>query len=140
MTYARQANSYREMEVMSATPGRLLLMLFDHLAQQLMVAKIAMEQNDIERRTVALMKARADVAELLSSLDLEKGGSLAANLSSLYRFVLAELTDVGVRRDLKMLAQLTAIVTTLQEGFRGAVAQIESGAARGAAPALARSA
>lgn len=140
MTYARQANSYREMEVMSATPGRLLLMVFDHLAQQLMVAKIAMEQNDIERRTMALIKARADVAELLSSLDLEKGGSLAANLASLYRFVLAELTDVGVRRDQKMLAQLTSIMSTLHEGFRGAVAQVESGPARHAAPALARSA
>jgi flagellar protein FliS len=140
MIYARQANSYREMEVMSATPGRLLLMVFDHLAQQLMVAKIAMEQDDIERRTAALTRARAAVAELLSSLDMEKGGSLATNLSSLYRFLLAELMDVGVRRDLKMLGQITAIVATLHDGFRGAVAQAEAGATRGAAASLARSA
>ena len=124
MSYATSRTaSYREMEVLSAPPGRLLVMLFDHLVVQLQRAKIAIERDDIALRTQALGKARAIVSELLSTLDFEKGGAIAGELSRIYTSMLDEMVDVGMRKDIARIGKLTFIATELRDGFSGAVEQ-----------------
>ena len=124
MSYATSRTaSYREMEVLSAPPGRLLVMLFDHLVVQLQRAKIAIERDDIALRTQALGKARAIVSELLSTLDFEKGGAIAVELSRIYTSMLDEMVDVGMRKDIARIGKLTFIATELRDGFSGAVEQ-----------------
>ena len=123
MTYATRSASYREMEVLSASPARLVVMLFDHLAVQLQRAKIAIEKDDIAMRTQAMGKARAIVSELLSTLDFEKGGDIALELSRIYTFMLDEMVDVGMRRDAVRIGKLVFIATELRDGFSGAADQ-----------------
>jgi flagellar secretion chaperone FliS len=121
MSYATsRTSSYREMEVLSASPGRLLVMLFDHLVVQLQRAKIAIERDDIALRTQALGKARAIVSELLATLDFEKGGSIALELSVIYTSMLDEMVDVGMRKDVVRLGKLAFIAAELRDGFAGA--------------------
>jgi flagellar protein FliS len=123
MTYAARTASYREMEVLSAPPGRLVVMLFEHLAVQLQRAKIAIERDDIALRTQAMGKARAIVSELLSTLDFEKGGAIAVELSRIYTFMLDEMVDVGMRKDAARIGKLVFIATELRDGFSGAAEQ-----------------
>jgi flagellar protein FliS len=124
MSYATtRTASYREMEVLSASPGRLLVMLFDHLVVQLQRAKIGIERDDIALRTQALGKARAIVSELLSTLDFEQGGPMAVELSRIYTSMLEEMVDVGMRKDLVCIGKLTFIATELRDGFHGAAEQ-----------------
>jgi flagellar protein FliS len=120
MAYATQASSYREMEILSAPPERLVVLLFDHLVVQLHRVKLAIEKSDITLRTVSLAKARGIVSELLASLDFDKGGRIAVDLSNLYSFLLGEFIDVGVRRDPKHVEQLIGIAEELRTGFTGA--------------------
>jgi len=123
MSYAARTASYREMEVLSASPERLVVMLFDHLAVQLQRAKIAVEREDVVLRTQSLGKARAIVSELLSTLDFDKGGAIAQELSRIYTFMLDEMVDVGMRRDVARLGKLSFIAGELRDGFSGAAAQ-----------------
>lgn len=120
MSYATQVASYREMEILSATPERLVLLLFDHLVVHLHRVRIAIDGNDIAVRTTSLGKARAIVSELLATLDFDKGGRIAADLSGLYTFLLAEMLEVGVNRDVRKVQRLSDIVETLRVGFSGA--------------------
>lgn len=128
-SYARQATRYREMEVLSATPGQLVVLLYDHLLVTLRRAHLATEAGDVSLRCELVDKARNVVTELLVTLDMEKGGDIARNLSGVYTFVLSELVTLGVKPDVQRLDRLTAIVSELREAF----AQI-------AAPAQAREA
>lgn len=123
MTYAARTASYREMEVLSASPARLVVMLFDHLAVQLQRAKIAVERDDVALRAQSMGKARAIVSELLSTLDFEKGGAIARELSGIYTFMLNEMVDVGMRRDAGRIGKLVFIATELRDGFSGAADQ-----------------
>lgn len=124
MNYAAKSASYRDMEVLSASPSRLLVMLFDQLVVQLTRAKIAIEREDVTMRTAALAKSRAIVSELLSTLDFEKGEKIAVELSAIYTVMLRELVDVGVRQDLRVLGKLVFIAGELRDGFSGAADQI----------------
>lgn len=124
MSYATQVASYREMEILSASPERLVVLLFDHLVVHLQRVKIALDGNDVVLRTASLAKARGIVSELLGTLDFEKGGSIAKELSNLYSFLLGEMAEIGIHRDARKVERLTQIAESLRAGFTGAAASV----------------
>ncbi|WP_396208048.1 flagellar export chaperone FliS [Gemmatimonas sp.] len=126
MSYASQTSSYREMEIHSASPERLLVIVFEQLVVNLERGRIAMERQDVELRVTSLRRARGLVAELLSTLDFEQGGPLAVELADLYQFLLAELVDIGKRGDLRTMRKLVNIATQLRDGFTGAAQRVVS--------------
>ena len=136
MTYPSRASQYREMQVMSASPARLAVLLFEHLEVVMRRAQTAIRNGQIELRVQNMGRAREIVSELLSTLDLERGGEIAIELSMLYGFLLAELVDVGIRRDAVRLGRLIGIVNTLSSAFALAARQLDDAVS----PALAASA
>ena len=73
MAYQTSAGRYRELEVMSASPARLLIITFDFLLAQFARAKIGMETKNRALTLTALDKARQAVGELAETLDIPKG-------------------------------------------------------------------
>ena len=117
MSYGTRASTYLETQVLSASPGQLVVMLYDHLLLQLRRARIGIEKGDVAMRQAAFDKARAVIAELLGTLDYQRGGEIARQLSGIYAFLLAELLDVGLQPQVERLDPLSAIVTDLREAF-----------------------
>lgn len=125
-TNARAATAYREREVMTASPARLVVLVYDHVLANLNRAKVARDVKRPDVQLEAIGKAREGVTELLVTLDLEKGGALAQQLQSLYTFVLTELVD-GAKMDAKRFDRIIAMVMDLREAF---AAIANDGAAR----------
>jgi flagellar secretion chaperone FliS len=117
------------MQVLSASPARLTVLLFEHLEVVMRRAQNAIRNDQIELRVESLGRAREILSELLGTLDIERGGQLAIDLSMLYGFVLAELVDVGIRRDVVRLGRLIGIVHTLSTAFADAAKQLDDAAA-----------
>jgi flagellar protein FliS len=126
MSYATMHTNYREMEIHAASPEKLVCIVFDQLVVNLERARLAMERKDIEARVVALRRARGLVTELLCTLDVEKAGPLGVDLAGMYQVMLAELVDVGMRGDLKVMGKLITIATALRDGFTGAAQQLST--------------
>lgn len=112
------------MEILSASPERLVVLLFDHLVVHMHRIKIAIDNNDVSMRTVSLGKARAILSELLSTLDFDKGGRIAKDLSSLYGFLLGEMAEIGIHRDSRKVERLLQITETLRSAFTGAASMV----------------
>lgn len=117
MSYSRQAGRYREVEVLSATPGQLVVLLYDHLLVSLRRARAAMDARDVEQQGECLEKSRNVLTELLVTLDRERGGEVATNLAALYSFLLGELVQVGVRGDGPRLDRVTRMIGELRDAF-----------------------
>jgi flagellar secretion chaperone FliS len=117
MSYARNASRYRETEVLTATPGQLVVLLYDHLLVSLRRASVAMAGQDLELQGECLDKSRNVLTELLVTLDREKGGEVASNLAALYSFLLGELVQVGVRPDIARLDRVTRMISELRDAF-----------------------
>jgi len=124
MSYATQSSSYRDMEIQSASPERLVVFVFEQLVVNLERARLAMERKDIELRVTSLRRARDLVTELLVTLDFEQGGALANQLADLYQFMLVQLVDIGQRQDVVTLRKLVNIAASLRDGFVGAADQV----------------
>lgn len=125
MSYSKQATRYRETEVLTATPGQLVVLLYDHLLLSLRKARVAMEARESETQSECLEKGRNVLTELLVTLDRERGGEVAANLGALYSFLLGELVQVGIRADVARLDRVAHMIGELRDAF----AQVSSTAA-----------
>lgn len=117
MSYSNQAAAYRHREVAAATPGRLLLMVYDHILANLARATVAHNNKLIEARVEAVAKARDGISELVAALDMEKGGALAGQLNALYSFILAELVDAGLKFDEAKISRLAGMIRELRDAF-----------------------
>lgn len=124
--YGKQAVRYREMEVLSATPGQMVVIVYDHLLVQLTKARSASGAEQLAARSDALERSRNAVSELLITLDQQRGGPLAAQLASIYSFLLGELSVLGVKPEPRRLERVTAIVSQLREAFATAAHQAEA--------------
>jgi flagellar protein FliS len=117
MSYSNQAAAYRQREVAAATPGRLLVMVYDHVLANLARATVAHTNNLLEARVEAIAKARDGIAELLATLDMEKGGAIAIQLNALYTFVLSELVDAGLKFDAQKVSRISGMIRELRDAF-----------------------
>ena len=124
MSFSKQSTSYREMEIYSASPERLVVIVFEQLVVNLERARIAMERDDLTLQVLSLGRARGLLYELLNTLDEDSGGPLAVQLADLYQFMLVELVDVGPRGDITTRRKLIGMATSLRAGFDGAAAQV----------------
>ena len=132
--YASQAARYREAELASASPGQLVVMLFDKILLTLRRARLAIEGRRIEERVELLLKANEMISELRLSLDFEQGGAIAQNLDALYAFSLRQLFEATRSPDVAKIDGVLRVMSELRDGFAAVVA----GAA--AEPAAVRSA
>jgi flagellar secretion chaperone FliS len=117
MTYATQAAQYREMQVMTASPEQLVVVLFDHVLVTLRRARAAIETFNVDVRIEYLHKSKLAIGELLVTLNHEKGGVIAKNLAALYTFLMTELTDIGRHPGLERLDRVTGIINELRTAF-----------------------
>lgn len=79
----------------TASPHRLIQMLFEGALERIAQAKGAMAQNQIARKGELIGKAVAIVGGLQGSLNDKEGGVLAANLDGLYDYVIRRLSQAN---------------------------------------------
>ncbi len=108
------SQKYLAQQVMSASPAKLVAMLYERAIMLLHDALGAIEAGDIERRWRANSKATEIIGELWQALDMEAGGEIAENLNRLYGFMMMHLITV----DTENSAQAARDVIHLLEPLR----------------------
>ncbi len=93
------ANAYRAQEIMTASPGLLVAKLYEAAIRSLRRAIRAIDDNDIEGRWRANAKAADIIEHLATTLNIEQGGEIAANLDRLYSFMIRRLIYVDLHND-----------------------------------------
>ena len=109
--------------VATATPARLIVLLYDRLWLDIQRAQAAQDCADPASRG-HLQHAQQIVAELLGSLDQEWTG--AGNLASVYAYLLRELMNEMLEPEPGRLAGITKIVFDLRTTWQQAEAQLVS--------------
>ncbi len=119
-TAALARNRYLGDSVSTASPQRLVVMLYDGLVQDLQLAQQGIARGDVALVHARLVRAQAIVTELQSSLDLNAWEG-ARGLHQLYSYVLNLLVEANVRKDAAPLTQVLAVIEPLQDAWRQAL-------------------
>ena len=130
-----EQQSDRDQEILTASPARLVAMLYDKAVTCLHDTVAAIEAGDIERRYKSSTRAIEIITHLALTLDMERGGQIAQNLEQLYRFMLKHLLDVNVRNDAKPARDVIKLLEPLRASWHELAAKGGAAAARPAAGA-----
>lgn len=129
----QRTSAYLARELSAASPAKKVAMLIDRAIQALNEAMRAIERGDIQGRWTANNQAGTIIETLWLTLDLEKGGEIAANLDRLYSFMLQHLTQVDLRNDPKPAAEVIKLLEPMRRSWHE-LALKEAKAAQASAP------
>lgn len=117
---AAHTAAYRQQSVLTASPGQLVVMLYDGCLRFLHQASYAMREDQRGVADDRIGRAQAIVDELLATLDLEQGGVIASRLQGIYVFCQRHLLEARAASDPAMVDKVAELLGEL----RGAWAQI----------------
>jgi flagellar secretion chaperone FliS len=112
--------AYQSNSIQTAPPEQLVVMLYDGCLRFLRRAEAAANEGQRPQTTEAISRATAIVMELNATLDMERGGQIAANLRSLYFFLHRHLLDAARETSVPKIRQAIELVAELRGAFAAA--------------------
>ena len=114
--------AYRKTTVITADPGKLVLMCYGGAIDQLKIAKMKYQEKDYEAKCKALKKAMDLIDELLCSLDFEKGSDISRHLQAIYHYMTMRILQADVNRDIDGIDEVIGLLTELLSAWREIIA------------------
>ncbi|HWL16858.1 MAG TPA: flagellar export chaperone FliS [Opitutus sp.] len=114
--------TYRTNAVLTASPGQLVLMLYDGALKAMAIAAdaFARPEEDVRRIEVInhqLQKAQSILAELQSGLNLQAGGEFAQTMYRLYDYHTRRLFEANVKKDVAIVHEVEELVRPLRDAW-----------------------
>src|SRR3954451_16571411 len=109
---------YAQSSLLEASPLQLVIALYEGAISATEQAKGALVSGDDFARSRSITKAVSVLAELMCSLDHEKGGEVSANLKRLYSYMQQRLLLAHATKSAEPMNEVVGLLTTLLESWR----------------------
>lgn len=120
-------SKYLTQQVMTASPAKLVSMLYDKVVISLKEAISAIEAGQIEARWRANARATEILSHMWATLDTEKGGEIARNLDQLFSYMLSRLPEVDLRNDPAPAREVLELIEPLRKSWQELARQETTG-------------
>jgi flagellar protein FliS len=124
------AGAYRstknETGIEDASPHALIVMLLEGAIERISEAAGALKREDPATFGSAVGKAIGIVDSLRVSLDAERGGDIAQNLSTLYDYMARRLLEANAAKDGALLTEVTELLKDIQVAWSEIPAELHN--------------
>ena len=115
-------NAYAQVSVngtvASASPHKLITMLFEGALLSIAAARGHMQRKEIAAKGMAISKAIAIIDEgLRISLDMKAGGDLAEKLDALYEYMSHRLLVANMKNETAPLDEIAGLLNELKDAW-----------------------
>lgn len=114
--YASMKQAYTESAVMTATPERLVVMLYDGAIRFLNQSAAAMRSGLRQESRSRMRRAEAIIDELNLTLDMEQG-EISTRLRSIYLFCKRQLAEATLEQSDAKIATVIELLDELRESW-----------------------
>jgi flagellar protein FliS len=114
---AAHTAAYRQQSILTATPGQLVVMLYDGCLRFLRQSAHALREEQPDVAQVKWRRADAILGELLSTLDLEQGGEIASRLQGIYVFCQRHLLEAVRDQEPAKVEKVIELLSELRESW-----------------------
>jgi flagellar secretion chaperone FliS len=111
-----ELRQYTNHSAQTASPGRLVVMLYDGFLRFAAQAKAAYGRGDVGEGGLRLTRAQDIVTELRVSLDMTRG-DIPQNLARIYDYVGERLTAVRMRGEVEAIDEAVRHMKDLREAW-----------------------
>lgn len=124
--YEKYIKQYQTSNITTATPEKLMILLFDGALQFLQKARIAILENNMKEKAENIDGARKIIREFMRTIDLENGNTVAKQLFRLYNKMAMNLIKANVLRKVELIDEVIQDMTNIRWGFQKAI-EIKNG-------------
>lgn len=107
---------YQKNKILTATPAEVTLMLYEGAIKFCNIAIMAIEQNDLEKAHVNIMKTQRIIEEFRNTLDRKY--SVAEDFDRIYVYVLRRLFEANIQKDKEILEEVNTHLRSLRDTWK----------------------
>ncbi len=118
---AKARQSYRQVATQTASPGQVVLMLYDGILRFLEQARVGFSKDDPKEfnETVnnSVQRAQAIINEMNQSLNMTAGGEFASRMRGLYEYLDRRLQESNMAKTEEGILEVLKHVTVLRDAW-----------------------
>lgn len=116
---------YQKSQIETATPEKILIMLYDGAIQFLNIARNEMASEEqplnIQKIHNNIVSAQKIITEFKCTLNLEIGGEMAQNLYDLYTYLYNRLVEANVKKNVSAIDEVLGHLKDLRNTWQQAI-------------------
>ncbi|MFB5674707.1 flagellar export chaperone FliS [Paenibacillus terreus] len=116
---------YLKVQVETASPGELTLLLYQEMVKSLLLAKRLYSQQQFENMNNALHKVRAILSELMITLNMDY--EIAKPMRQLYEFYSQYVAEFMIKRQEQMLDDVLDFARGMADTWKKAILSLKTG-------------
>ena len=109
---------YIEADIKSISREKLLVLMYEKMANDLLEARLAIARGDRVRMSDRITHSQQIITELHTALDHAIGGDISRNLEALYDYLFGEHLAVLVDQDPRHIDNCLTVLTPLLAAWR----------------------
>ena len=107
---------YQRNKILTASPAEVTLMLYEGAIKFCNIAIMAIEQNDMEKAHVNIMKTQRIIEEFRNTLDRKY--QVAEEFDKIYVYVLRRLFEANIGKDKEILEEVNTHLRSLRDTWK----------------------
>ena len=107
---------YQRNKVLTATPAEVTLMLYEGAIKFCNIAIMAIENNEMEKAHINIMKTQRIIEEFRNTLDRQY--EVAEDFDRIYVYVLRRLFDANIKKDKEILEKVNGHLRSLRDTWK----------------------
>lgn len=110
--YAQYTNS----KILTASPAELTLMLYEGAIKFGNLAIMAIEQSDIEKAHINIIKVQKIIDEFRATLDRKY--EVAEDFDKIYRYLLKRLLEANLSKDKEIMEEIVEHLRSMRDNWK----------------------
>ncbi|WP_243299764.1 flagellar export chaperone FliS [Bacillus litorisediminis] len=108
--------AYQDNSVNTATPGELTLMLYNGCIKFIRLARLGLDEKNIEQKNTNIQKAQRIIQELMVTLNPDF--EISQQMLPLYDYMNRRLIEANVKNDRAILDEVEGFVTEFRDTWK----------------------
>ena len=113
MALNKAYDQYKQNSIYTSTPEELTLMLYNGLVKFIMQAQANLQDKNIEKVNISIVKAENILVHFRNTLDMKY--ELSQGLDSLYEYMYRRLVEGNMKKDQEILAEVLGMAKELRD-------------------------
>lgn len=114
--FARAAAAYQTNSINTASKAELTLMLYDGALKFANIGLMALEEKDIEKANLNIIKAQKIIAELRATLDFKY--PVAKDFEVVYDYIYRRLIEANIKKDSAVLKESMQYIREMRDTWK----------------------
>lgn len=107
---------YQRNKILTASPAEITLMLYEGAIKFCNIAIMGIEQHDMEKAHMNIMKTQRIIEEFRNTLDHKY--EVAEEFDKIYVYVLRRLFEANIRKDKEILEEVNTHLRSLRDTWK----------------------